>query len=108
MLFHLPGKYRTGKKLLQVEAAIACLVQRHGRGILHEKAIDLRVHDDPDGKYLIKGGGPKIWKEFRVRKEHRRLQGFISGKRCGVTENVCAAARTRSRKSSDHSKRQAV
>jgi hypothetical protein len=50
LLFHLPGKYRTGKKLLQVEAAIACLVQRHGRGILHEKAIDLRVHDDPDAQ----------------------------------------------------------
>jgi len=27
--------------------------------------------------YLIKGGGPKVWKKFRLRKEHHRSQGFI-------------------------------
>jgi hypothetical protein len=32
---------------------------------------------------------------FRLRKEHRRLQGFIRGKRCGVTENIGEAARKR-------------
>jgi hypothetical protein len=93
LLFHLPVQYRTDKKLLQVEDAISRLVQRHGRGILHEKAIDLRVHDNPDGKYLIKGGSQKIWKRFRLRKEHRRLQGIIHGKRCGTTQNIGRAAR---------------
>jgi hypothetical protein len=90
---HLPVEYRTGKKLLEVEDAMSRLVERYGRGIPHEKAIDLRVHDNPDGKYLIKGGGRKIWKRFRLRKEHRRLQGIIYGKRCGTTQNIGPAAR---------------
>ena len=47
----------------------------------------------PDGKYLIKGGGAKVWKIFRLRKEHRRLQGIIHGKRCGTTQNIGRAAR---------------
>ena len=93
LLFHLPVEYRAGKRLLQVEAAICRLLHRHGRGITHEKAIDLRLHDNPDGKYLIKGGGPKVWKLFRLRKEHRRLQGIIHGKRCGTTQNLGPAAR---------------
>jgi hypothetical protein len=93
LLFHLPVEYRTGKKLRQVEDAISRLVERHGRGILHEKAIDLRIHANPDGKCLIKGGGPKVWKLFRLKKEHRRLQGIILGKRCGVTQNIGPAAR---------------
>jgi len=95
MLFHLPVASRTGKKLLQVEDAIRRLVELHGGGIFHEKAIDLRVHDNPDGKYLIKGGGPKVWKLFRLRKEHRRSQGIIHGKRCGTTQNIGPAARRR-------------
>lgn len=95
LLFHLPINYRKGAKLLLVEAAISRLARLHGRGISHEKAIDLRVHDNPDGKYLIKGGGPKIWKCFRLRKEHRRLQGVIHGKRCGTTQNIGRGARQR-------------
>jgi hypothetical protein len=93
LLFHLPVKYCSGKRLGEVNESIFRLVELHGRGIFHEKAIDLRVHDNPDGKYLIKGGGPKVWKRFGLRKEHRRLQGIIHGKRCGVTENIGAAAR---------------
>jgi hypothetical protein len=46
------------------------------------------IHENPNGKYLIKGGGPKVWKQFRLRREHRRLKGFIIGKRCGTTENL--------------------
>ena len=91
LLFHLPVEYRSGARLLQVEAAISRLLRRHGGDITHEKAIDLRLHDKPpypDGKYLIKGGGRKVWKKFGLRKEHRRLQGIIHGKRCGVTQNI--------------------
>src|SRR6516164_5744676 len=76
----------------EVETAIDRLIERHGRGITHEAVTKLVIHDNPDGKYLIKGGGPKVWKKFRLRKEHRRLQGFIHGKRCGVTENIGATA----------------
>jgi hypothetical protein len=103
LLFHLPVEYRTSKKLLQVEAAIARLIKRHGRGISDERVIKLVIHDDPDGKYLIKGGGPKVWKRFGLRKEHRRLQGFVHGKRCGVTENIGPAARKRRTQQQDRS-----
>ena len=51
------------------------------------------LHENPDGKYLIKGGGRKVWKRFRLRKEHRRSQGIIHGKRCGTTQNIGRAAR---------------
>lgn len=84
-------------RLLQVEAAISRPVRLQGGGILHEKAIDLRLHDKPpypDGKYLIKGGGPQVWKQFRFRKDHRHLQGIIHGKRCGTTQNIGRTART--------------
>jgi hypothetical protein len=102
LLFHLPAQYRKSKKLVQVESAISRLVELHGRGILHEKAVDLRVHDNPDGKYLIKGGGPKIWKRFGIRKKDRRLQGLIFGKRCGTTENIGPGARGAKRSQEHH------
>jgi hypothetical protein len=97
LLFHLPEEYRRGRNLQDVEAAISRLIERHGRGITHEAVAKVVIHNDPDGKYLIKGGGPKVWKKFKLRKEHRRLQGFIHGKRCGVTENIGPAARRRYR-----------
>ena len=79
----------------QVEAAIYRLIKRHGRGYWAEQVIELGIHDNPDGKYLIKGGGPKVWKQFSLRKEHRRLQGIIHGKRCGTTQNIGPVARRR-------------
>jgi hypothetical protein len=80
---------------LQIEAALYHLIKKHGHGYWAEEVIDLRTHDNPDGKYLVKGGGPAVWKHFRLRKEHRRLQGIIRGKRCGTTENIGPAARRR-------------
>ena len=88
-------KYHSGKRLAQINGAILRLVRLHGGDIFHEKATDLRFHADPDGKYLIKGVGPKVWKRYRLRKEHRCLQGIIHGKRCGTTENIGPAARKR-------------
>jgi hypothetical protein len=102
LLFHLAVEYRKGKRLLQVEEAIHRLVKRHGRDVTDERAIKLVIHENPDGKYLIKGGGPKVWKRFRLRKEHRRLQGIIYGKRCGTTENIGPAARRRWEHPQDH------
>jgi hypothetical protein len=95
LLFHLPVEYRAGKRLMEVKDAILRLVRLHGGGITHERVIDLTIWPYPDGKYLIKGGGPKVWRRFRLRKEHRRMQGLIFGKRCGATENIGQAARTR-------------
>ena len=96
------GFSRTGKKLRQVEEAILRLVERHGCGVWGDNAIDLRLHDNPDGKYLIKGGGPKVWKRFGLRKQHRRVQGLIFGKRCGTTENIGPAARSAKRSQQHH------
>ena len=39
-----------------------------------------------DGLYLLKGGGKPVWKLFpRIKKDWRKPQGIIFGKRCGVT-----------------------
>jgi hypothetical protein len=107
LLFHLPVQYRSGKGLREVEDAIYRLIKRHGRpagdkrgdGYWADEVIKVVIHNNPDGKYLIKGGGPEVWKLFGIRKEHRRSQGLIHGKRCGTTENIGAAARRRSKDS---------
>jgi len=93
LLFHLPMAYRRGLKLDQLKAAVYRLVDRHGGGVWGDGAIKLVIWPNPDGKYLIKGGCPEVWKRFRLRTEHRRLQGTIHGKRCGTTENIGACAR---------------
>ena len=103
LLFHLPVQYRSGKGLREVEDAIYRLIDRHGRregdmrgdGYWADEVIKVVIHNNPDGKYLIKGGGPEVWVCFGVRKEDRRSQGLIHGKRCGTTENIGPAARRR-------------
>ena len=92
--FHLPVEYCIKRKL-QVEAAIYRLIKRHGRDYWAEEVIKLVIWPNPDGKYLIKGGGPKVWKLFQLRKEHCSLQGIIHGKRCGTTQNIGPVARRR-------------
>jgi hypothetical protein len=94
LLFHLPPEYCIERKL-QVESTIFRLIKRHGDGYWAEQVMKLVIWPNPDGKYLIKGGGPKVWNDFRLRKEHRRSQGIIHGKRCGVTQNLSSAARSR-------------
>ena len=103
LLFHLPVQFRSGKGLREVKAAIYRLINRHGRtdgdecgdGYWADNVIKLVIHHNPDGKYLIKGGGPEVWRRFGVRKKDRRSQGLIHGKRCGTTENIGPAARGR-------------
>ena len=84
-----------GSKKLQIEAELYRLIKNQAGDYSHERVIKLEIWPSPDGKYLLKGGGPKVWKLFRLRKEHRRLQGIIQGKRCGVTESIGLAARLR-------------
>jgi hypothetical protein len=98
VLFHLPADYCGGARLLRVGAAIYRLVKRHGGNYTDERIIKLEIYDKPpypDGKYFLKAGGRKVWKLFRLRKEHRRLQGIIHGKRCGTTQNIGRAERRR-------------
>ncbi|MGA8689862.1 MAG: hypothetical protein WB662_08150 [Methyloceanibacter sp.] len=119
LIFHLPASWLVGAKmvgtgpnamlkggveLLQVEAVLHRLVGQYaGRPL--EWAVKLKVSTDGenapgpyngrsyDGMYLIKGGGPKVWKLFpRIRKKWRKPQGVIFGKRCGVTQNLGPAA----------------
>jgi hypothetical protein len=45
--------------------------------------------------YLIKGGDRRVWDRFNIRKEWRKSQGIVHGKRCGTTENIGKAARNR-------------
>ena len=94
LLFHLPIASRTGPKLDGIKAAIERLVDRHGDGILGEFAVTLKIWPDPDGLYLIKSGGANVWERFpRIRKDWRKPQGIIHGKRCGVSQNLGPAAR---------------
>jgi hypothetical protein len=47
-----------------------------------------------DGLYLLKGGGKQAWKLFpRIRREWRKPQGIIFGKRCGCSQSIGPAAR---------------
>ena len=96
-----------GVELLQAEATLHRLVAQYaGRPL--EWALKLKVPTDGanapgpyngrsyDGMYLLKGGGPKVWKLFpRIKKKWRNPQGTIFGKRCGVTQNLNTAARSR-------------
>jgi hypothetical protein len=96
LLFHLPVEYRSGPKLEEMKAHLVRLIDRHGDGILGEFAVRLVIWPDPDGLYLIKGGGPLVWKQFpRIRKKWRTAQGIIHGKRCGTTQNIGRAGRQR-------------
>ena len=96
LLFHLPVAYRSGPKLEEMKAHLVRLIDRHAGGILGEFAVRLVIWPDPDGLYLIKGGGPLVWKEFpRIRKDWRTPQGIIHGKLCGTTQNIGPAARRR-------------
>jgi hypothetical protein len=94
LLFHLPAEFSIKRKG-DVEGALCRLIKRHGRDYWADEVSKLVIWANPDGKYLIKGGGPEVWKRYGLRKEHRRPQGLIFGKRCGTTQNLGPAARRR-------------
>jgi hypothetical protein len=65
-------------------------------------------HRSYNGVYLLKGGGPKVWKLFpRIKREWRRPQGIIFGKRCrhygehrtGGARSVTTGAKSRQARS---------
>ena len=36
----------------------------------------------------------QVWDHFNIKKEWRKSQGIVHGKRCGITENIGVPART--------------
>ena len=76
-----------------MERALERLIDRHGEGNYLDCTLKLTFPSNPNGVYLLKGGGPDVWRKFGVPQSWRRPQGFIHGKRCGVTENIGATAR---------------
>ena len=50
--------------------------------------LKLTFPANPNGIYLLKGGGPDVWRKYAVPTVWRETQGLIVGKRCGVTENL--------------------
>jgi hypothetical protein len=95
MLFHLAHPFRAGQKRIRVETALERLIDRHGEGNYNDYTLKLTFPRNPDGLYLLKGGGRDVWSEFGVPKTWRRGQGLIVGKRCGTTENIGPAARNK-------------
>jgi hypothetical protein len=65
--------------------------------ILDDRTIELTFPANPDGKYFLKGGTSAVWDEFRLPAKWRSKlgEGLIEGKRCGLTQNIGAAAQER-------------
>jgi hypothetical protein len=117
LLFHLPDAWLKGAKLvsvsggveggvelLQLEAALSRIVKGCA-GRLEHYAVKLKIPTDGgspgpyNGRsydYPLKGGGKQAWKLFpRIKREWRKPQGVIFGKRCGCTQNLGPTARRR-------------
>jgi hypothetical protein len=95
MLFHLAHPFLRGRKHNQVLGALERLIDLHGNGNYADFTLKLTFPRNPNGLYLVKGGGPDVWQRFGVPRCWRKRQGFIFGKRCGTTENISSAARKR-------------
>jgi hypothetical protein len=93
MLFHLAHPFIRGRRRVQVEEALERLIDRHGEGNYLDCTLKLTFPRNPNGVYLIKGGGPDVWRKFGVPRCWRKWQGIIQGKRCGTTENISLNAR---------------
>ena len=95
MLFHLAHPFFKGRKHKQVIGALDRLIDLHGNGNYADYTLELTFPPNPNGVYLIKGGGPDVWQRFGVPRLWRKPQGMIFGKRCGTTENIGPSARAR-------------
>ncbi len=97
MLFHLAHPFVRGRKRIDVEGALERLIDRHGGGNYADYTLKLTFPANPNGVYFLKGGGPEVWRMFAVPKVWRKPQGLVRGKRCGTTQNIGHAARSRNR-----------
>jgi hypothetical protein len=93
---------------VQVEGALERLIDRHGEANYLDCTLKLTFPTNPNGVYLLKGGGPEVWRKFGVPRCWRKSQGVIHGKRSGVTENIGVAAQVRWMESSEGGTREAA
>ena len=63
---------------------LSCVSSNYTVAALHTSQLS----SSPSGPIPMASGGPKIWMKFCLRKEHRRLQGIIYGKRCGIPKTL--------------------
>jgi hypothetical protein len=98
----LAHPFLKGRKRFQVESALERLIDRHGNGNYADYTLKLTFPSNPNGVYLLKGGGPDVWRQFEVPHSWRKPQGLIFGKRCGTTENIGPAVRKRCRDAKLH------
>jgi hypothetical protein len=108
MLFHLAHPFIRGRRRVQVERALEQLIDRHGEANYLDCTLKLTFPTNPNGVYLLKGGGPEVWRKFGVPRCWRNPQGVIDGKRCGLTENIGPAARKRCREATAMQQRKAA
>lgn len=108
MLFHLPHPLLRGRRRVPVQSALERLIDRHGDGNYADYTLKLTFPGNPNGVYLLKGGGPDVWRKFGVPRCWRKPQGLIDGKRCGTTENIGPAAQRRWEEAREHSNREAA
>ena len=92
LLLHVPSKLREAAR-----RDVTALITFVAKQILDDRTFEITFPANPDGKYLLKGGTPAVWEEFRLPDKWRsRLgEGSIDGKRCGITQNVGPAVRQR-------------
>jgi len=95
MVFHLPSKWRKDKHLAEIKRVLERLVDRHGGGLWGDWTVKLTLHSNGDVRYLLKGGTPEVWRQYRVKRKWRNSQGVIFGKRCGATANIGPKSRER-------------
>jgi len=79
------------RRRVQVERALERLIDRHGEGNYLDCTLKPKFPANPNGLYLLKGGGPDVWRKFGVPHCWRKPQSFIHNKRCGVTGSHASA-----------------
>ena len=87
------------------------LIDRHGEANYLDCTLKLTFPTNPNGVYLLKGGGPEVWRKFGVPSCWRKPQGLIHGKPCGVHGEHwcgCTKAPEGATKGHNHSIRPAV
>ena len=92
LLLHLPNRWRG-----LLAGDVTELVSLVAGPILDDRTVEITFPTNPDGKYLLKGGTPAVWGAFGLPNKWRSKlgEGVIDGKRCGVTQNIGFAARSR-------------
>jgi hypothetical protein len=92
LLLHLPSRFREAARE-DVEGLVTLVAKQ----ILDDRTIELTFPYNPDGKYFLKGGTPAVWGAFGLPNKWRSKlgEGVIEGKRCGVTQSIGFAARSR-------------